>query len=223
MNRLLCILLLASATYGADFLDSFTEYRNQAKRNLNLNIANTSYLSDSSWNQFIREGAVEVMNAVHGIKRVYTDSLLRGINVHTLDTLVTNVVAVWWQKGDSIKALLPVPMSQWYQMGHKTCRGRRGFDARPSYYDNTEGKLFFYPTPMINGDTLKTIASIDVPDIAASDSLNIIPKQHRTTVCDYVTFKAAASKGGFQAAIYERKYLNGIAKIKSLPVVAPAQ
>ena len=217
------VMFLAATVCGADFLDSFTEYRNQAKRNLNLNIANTSYLSDSSWNQFIREGAVEIMNAVHGIKRIYTDSLLRGINVHALDTLVTNVVTVWWQKGDSIKALLPVPMSQWYQMEHKTCRAQRGFLARPSYYDNTEGKLFFYPTPMINGDTLKTLVSVDIPDIAASDSLDIIPKQYRTTVCDYATWKAASSRGNFQAGIYERKYLNGIAKIKSLPVVTPAQ
>lgn len=224
MKRLLfIILILASVAYGADFLDNFTEYRNQAKRNLNLNIANTSFLSDSSWNQFIREGAIEVMAAAHGVKRVYTDSLLRGTNVYSLDSLITNVITVWWQKGDSIKALLPVPMAQWYQMEHKTCRGKKGFDLRPSYYDNTEDKLFLFPTPFKNGDTIKIIASVKIPDIAALDSLDIIPEQYRTTVCDYVTWKAASSRGNFQSAIYERKYLSGIAKIKNLPVVNPAQ
>ena len=193
MKRLLLVLLiLSTSVMAADYLDTFDAYEIGVRNNLGIALDNTTYLTDSTIHQAVRQSIVDINNAaciVQTTKNIITTSA----NVYAFDSL-NSVQSVAWQKGDSIKSIEYVPRAQWFSKQHQSCRSQIGTLARPSYWDTTGTQILVFPSPVITGDTLRVIGCEKVYTLNAAASLTQIPQRHRNRVLAYATYLCARQK-----------------------------
>lgn len=189
------VALLGTQVHCADFCATFGNYDDQIKRKLGIDPADTTLLPDTVTHDRVREAVIALMPIMQGDK--ITDSITTSYKQshYSLDSLMEGVNYVIWSKNDSVKSLLYLPQNLWYQKEPRTTVGKKGYDLRPSYYDYTDDQIFLYPTPSNAGDTIKIYGYASVSDIAAKDSLHIIPQKYRPTVLLYSTFLCAEAIG----------------------------
>lgn len=190
----------------AAYLGSFAEYRTLIKRNCGINTSSSNWLPDSTLDAFVREGAIEVGNAVGPYKGVTNITTTYNTMTYPTDSLITKVLSVIWKSGDSVKALEPKDKSEWRSQDHKFTAGYTGDMARPDYYSYIDGYLSVYPVPSSDGDTIQVTAWERLPNIKTSSSINLIPQQYRPCILKYATWKAAASKQHPLADEYKSQY-----------------
>lgn len=216
MKKILVLLLvlIGGAASAADFLSTFSEYRSQIRIKLNVSINNTTYLSDSTIDQFVREGIVQIAPLLHGDRGVY--AIPSGTQFrkdsYVLDTFVQGVQSVVISKNDTVKALLYVPKSRWYQMEHRSTSGQKDpYLKRPSYYDYYDNTLYLFPAPTLTGDSIKVEVWRKIPNISTSPTLSNLHQSARLSVMKYAAWQAAQAKqhplAPFLKAEYERSLI----------------
>jgi len=194
---------MATNVGASDFLDSFSEYTKQIRRNLGLSVTNTSVMSDSSMHQIEREAVITLMPILKASTDEYYVVTTFRQNTYAMDSLFLGATSVQWSKNDSIKTLLYVPMEQWYQLGVSTnLSTKAGYDRRPSYYAYDDNYLYLYPTPVQTADSFFIQAWRRVPSIAALDSLHVIEQKYRPVICNYATWKVAAANNHPLMGVY---------------------
>ena len=194
MKKLILILFLflAGNVGAADSLGTFGNYDAQVRSNLGLAATNTSFVTDTVINQFVREGVVGILPLIKGEKREFVITTIHKQNTYATDSLMLDPISVEWSKGDSVKSLTYAPRGTWYQLEvEKNLLLKKDYRRRPSHFDFTEDNIFLCPTPVVVGDTIKIIASAKLANIAAADSLISIPTKYRTMICDYATYRVA--------------------------------
>jgi hypothetical protein len=212
------LLFLASSVGAADFLDSFSEYRAHVKRKLGIATTNTTYVSDSSFNQFVREAVVAVVPVVGADKEIKVTTSSYRQMTYTLDTQVVKIHSVRWSKNDSTKSLLFVPMEVWYEQEHKsTTNQQKPHDKRPSYYFYTDTQLFVHPPPVIVGDTFRILATLKVKDIAAAADLAAVYPKYRVALLNYVAWKVAESRQHPMTNMFKADYDVALAELNGVP------
>lgn len=197
--------------YSADYADSFSEYRIQIKNNLNVKITNTTWISDSTLNDFIRASIIKVSPIVRSNKTQFKFTTRNLIGSYSLDTTVVGVIDVAWSSNNYLKVMMYAPKSIWYTFENKsTIDGKDVYAKRPSYYDYIDGTLFLYPVPTTTGDTVVIDAYTKITSLSASDNLDDIPQVYRTAIVDYATYLAARSKQHPDRAMYYQNYLESV-------------
>jgi hypothetical protein len=213
----LALVLAASHAQGAAgaLLDSIRCYEVQVKVKLDIDSTNTTYVSTGALDRLIREAIIEVMPLIKGNKSVWTTVTTLKQNTYSLDSTTVGVAAVEWSKNDSVKTLIFVPRDQWHQREHKSTLGQPGWDARPSYYDNSDDQLFIHPPPWIVGDTLKVTGWQKVTGIDAGVDFTSIKSAFRVAVVNCAAWKVAESKQDPRAGRYEVIYEKSLAKLNA--------
>lgn len=207
------ILLSSGVVYSADYAESFADYRSQIKSNLNINTSNTSYVTDTVMNQMIRQAVIMVNASLRPIKNRISITTTHRVGVYSLDTTVLGVIDVSWHKNDSVKTFLFKPKTYWYQGEVQSTFGKKGYEARPSYYDFIDDEVYLYPAPFVTGDTITITAWQKVQDLAKYDNLSTIPQQYRVPIVLYATYLIALSKQHPSTATYLQNYVNSISAI----------
>lgn len=207
------ILLSSGVVYSADYAETFAGYRSQIKSNLNINTSNTSYVTDTVMNQMIRQAVIMVNASLRPIKNRISITTTHRQGVYSLDTTVLGVIDVSWHKNDSVKSFLFKPKTYWYQGEVQSTFGKKGYDARPSYYDFIDDEIYLHPAPFVTGDTIIVTAWQKVQSISASDNLSTIPQQYRVPVVLYATYLVALSKQHPATAVYLENYRSSISAI----------
>lgn len=200
---------------GSDYMDATVDYRSMIKRKNGIATASTQWLSDSTLNELVKEGVIEVSNVVGpyvGTKNVYTQYKQM---TYPLDSLVLRVIDVSWKKGDSIKSLIPKPMNDWASINRKFCEGYTDYEARPDVYWRVGSSLNVYPAPYIEAETLLVTARLRIPNITAGSSLTLIPQNYRVAILKYATWQAALIKQSPLAGEFEKQYLESVAVLKN--------
>lgn len=213
---LIVLLLLPFVVSAADWCANFGSYRNAIKQKMGVRRAYRSgNFSDTLLNDYIREGVIHVVDAGKIIKRTYTDTTTFKIDHITLDTGCLGVEKVWLSEGDSTKDLVYMSRDKWYQLGLGPLGSKRGLEQRPSYYDWEPGSrtIWFHPTPVKMGDTIKYDGWRKVPSIAASDSLSLIPQNYRSAVLAYVTFLVARASNDPRTNDFKLEYVGLAARL----------
>jgi len=213
----LFVFLLFINGGGADFLGTFDNYNDQIHIKLGLATSETSLLSDTNCNQFVREAVIATMPYIRGDKVVLNVTTTYRQNTYSLDSTLLGISAVFWSKNDSLKVLKYTPIENWGEVIKTETSGKQnGYDKRPSSYDYIDDKLFVYPTPTYPyGDTLHVVAWRKVPDIAAYDSLSVIPQQFRNPILLYATYLAAYSMGHPMTELFKAEYEKAISLVNA--------
>lgn len=209
MKKILILLLVLTGgvASAADFMDSFSAYRSQIRRKLGVDVTNTTYISDSTLNEYIREGVVMVAPLVKGDRAIRTVNVQYRRTDYTLDSLVTGVQSVTICKNDTVKALLYVPQNLWYQQEHRTTVGQQdGYLKRPSYYDYFDNTLLIYPPPTLLGDTIKINTWQKIGNISAVTSLTNLHPFARVAVLKYACWQAAQGRQHPMTGLFQQEY-----------------
>ena len=218
MKKLLLVLFLMSqfvTSYSADYAGNFAGYRAQVKNAFDVSTSNSTWVTDTVLNDLIRQGIIAVSPIIQARKKTYVTTTTYRVGTYNLDSAVVGVTDVYWSKNDSLKTLVYAPKEKWYQVETGLAGVGVGYNSRPSYYDWIDGKLFLYPVPARNGDTIKYEAYCKVSDISAKDSLLQIPQVYRTAVIDYVVYRVALSKQSPLLDAYYRNYVESIQNINN--------
>lgn len=211
---LFALLLFATPLSASDFLGTFKQYRNHIKRKLHIDTSNVSILADTTLNEFIREAVITNMPLTQADKVKLVDTTIGRQNAYALDTTLLSVDAVLWNKYDSVKAISYKPMSLWYiELRDGTSGKIGGYDKRPSFYDYDDDNLYLYPTPNITGDTIEIYGWRKVPDIAAHDSLGVIPQAYRPVIAWWATYLAADAISSPRAETIKAAYEEALARL----------
>lgn len=204
----LSLVLLGVAALAADYMDSFSAYRSQIRRALGVDVTNTTYLSDSTANEFLREGVMTVTPQIGGDRSI--DTTFRTAfwkSNYKLDTFTMGVRAVAISKNDTTKGLLYVPMSLWYQQEHKTTTGQQdNYLKRPSYWDYFDNTLWIYPPPTIAGDTLRIFTWKKPRYISDTTNLTALHPMARLAVLKYAIWQAAQARQHPMAGAFKSEY-----------------
>ena len=216
MKKLIIIflILLCGNVLSADFCENFEEYRRQIKRNLHLDTASTA-ISDTTLNQFIRQGVIKVMPLIQAIKSTDLFVTVHRQGVYTLDSTVVGVLNVEWSKNDSLKSLLYSPKEIWHEKELKTLAGERSYDGRPSFYDYIDNTIYLYPVPFRNGDSIRVSVYRKINSISALDSLILIPQKYRVAVLEYATWISARTVQHPLMETFERDFNMSVSILKS--------
>lgn len=203
----LLLVLTGGVASAADFMDSFSAYRSQMRRALGVDVTNTTYLSDSTANEFLREGVMTVSPQVGGDRFDTTFRTIFWRSNYTLDTFVMGVKAVVISKNDTAKGLLYVPMSQWYQMEHKTTTAQQdNYLRRPSYWDFYDNKVWLYPPPTIANDTVRVFVWRKPRQISDTTNLTALHPMARLAVLKYAIWQAAQARQHPNTPMYKGEY-----------------
>lgn len=215
------LFVLTPLIHSADYSDSFAEYRRQVKTMLGVSTSNTTYVTDTVLNDFIRKGVIAVSPIVQADKQIFTTTTTIGVNAYTIDSSVVTPINVYMKEGAKIKSLLYLPKEQWYQVLPKDLTSQsteqnKFYENNPSYYDYDADAIYLYPVPYNTGDTIKYEAIVRVTNISAYDSLATIPQVYRTGILDYVAYQVALSKQHPLLEQYYRNYQESISNINAL-------
>lgn len=219
MKRLTLFLLLSAmalSAKSADFLDSFSNYRYQIRTGLNISTTNTTYVSDSTMNQLIREAIVEVDSRLMPIRDTSYVLTTNGMSAVSIDTNIVGIIDAYWKKSDSLKSLLYAPKEQWYQFEIKTLLDQVDYKARPSYYDYMDGIIFLYPVPVFDNDTIILTTWRKVRFISDTTTLSSIPIRYRQAVLDCARYKVAFIKQHPLTEVYNRNYIESMKLLNSI-------
>jgi hypothetical protein len=176
---------------------------------MGISYADSVLLPDTVLNEFIRE---QIVTQPAG-QRILLDTILTVFRDgdYSLDSLVLRPVSVRWQYLDSVKSLVYMPESLWYEQAVTGLAGKKGYELRPSFFDyfrDTSGivHLLLYPVPAKQiSDTLYLRSVSKIANIATLDSLVHIPPIERTYILNAVTQQAMmylrllAPEGGQQS------------------------
>lgn len=195
---LIALLLLAGSANAGQFLETFSEVRAQARAKLNIN-STSAYLTDSTANQYIREGMLFVNPMMMYDKEVKATVTTFKQNTYTLDTMFVGLISIEMSKNDSVKTLKYVPRGQWYEQYVEKTTGKTGYDKWPSFYDYSDDQLFLYPTPTRAGDTVKMYGWQKVGDVDTVSTLTKVPEKYRLAVMFYVAYAAADARSDMKA------------------------
>lgn len=206
-------LVLASTASADQFLATFEEVAWQARRDLNVDTAGNAYLTDTVAYQKIREGIALINPLLKGDKATTVHITSFHQNTYTLDTTFVGIISVEWAKGDTVKGLVFVPRERWYEMEHKSTKGKKEYLERPSYYDYTEDQLFVHPPPRIIGDTIKVLGWKRLSYMDTLSLLLGIPEAQRVVVLKYVIWQAGKAKGNPLTQIFRDDYLEARAAV----------
>jgi hypothetical protein len=212
---LLLLLLLPCMASAGQYLETFDGVKVRARQKLNVS-SSASYLTDTAFANYIRDGMVEV-NTVMGA--IVTPSVITtGVNVNTysLDSLTVKILSVEWSENDSVKALEFVPRRMWAEKNHKSTVGEAGWLKIPSYYDNTETQIAIHPPPSRSGDTIKIISEKRIGNIDTVSTLSAIPEKYRVAVLRYVVWQAAEDMGHERAAEFKAAYDRTVANLLAI-------
>ena len=211
----LLTLLLATSVLSADYADSFSEYRIQVKNALGVEITNSTWVSDTTMNDMIRQAVIAVGPIVRPKKEQFSFITTYMSGTYDLDSTVLGISDIYWRKNDSLKTFTYMPKQSWYQSEVRVLTGKTGFEMQPTYYDFEDDKLFLFPIPINNGDTIVYDAFTKVIDVSASTDLSTIPQQYRTAILDYVCYRVAVLKQHPLTDIYYRNYQESISIINA--------
>ena len=209
----LFVILLATSVWSADYADSFSEYRIQVKNALGVSTSNTTWVSDTTLNDMIRQAVIAVGPIVKSKKETFNIITTYQQAAYDLDTTVVGLITVYYEKNRNVRTFLYAPKESWYQIFKDETD--KDFTSDPLYYDNIDDKLFLYPTPSKNGDTIKYEAFTKVNSISALDSLSTIPQQYRTAILDYVCYRVAVLKQHPLTDVYYRNYQESVSIINA--------
>ncbi len=222
---LVILLLLASTSYSADILETFTDYRETIRRAFDVAIDDTDYASDSTLNQFVRISVATLVKPIRSNKKIFIDTTLFLTESYSLDSSITNIYGVYWKSEDSVVALDHVPVGQWSKnlgdLKKFLAESDLPLSARPYYYDFTDDELLLYPVPVKIGDTLKIMALRKVPSLAAVDSLATIPQDYRAPVFHYACYMLARAKQHPLTNNYKADFAESMALVREERVEAP--
>jgi len=215
MKKLILLLLLAVSVNASDFAMRFSDCRGRIRNKLGVDQNNLYEIRDTVLNGFIREAIATVNQYAEGTITLDTVTLTYRTSLYQLDSLVTKVRAVWWEKLDSTKSLLYLPSHLWHEQEARVTKGNDGFLARPSYYDwfrpnNSNPYLLVYPTPTISGDTLLILTSCRQRDISATDSMYYVTQEARIPIVNYATYLAALYLSRPDVELHYRNYLHSL-------------
>lgn len=223
-------LLLIPALCVGGSLDSTRNVRVAARRALGIDTTGGG-LSDANANYFIQEALVMHNPLLHDneVEWVFTT----GFNEYqySLDSNIIGISSVRFEKGDTVKALVPIPMSLWTTMPHQTTKGRGQNKEEswrlqyPSYYDWTDNYLFLYPVPTHKGSLYDTIRVIGYRNIASVDTivdLSYLPEKYRIAIKKYVVWQAALANSDPRTAAFEKVYGEQVTILRGEKIRGPA-
>lgn len=206
------LLSLAGSAQAGQFLETFDEVRAQARAKLNI-LSTSAYLTDSTANQYIREGMLALNPMVMYDKEVKTTVTTFKQNTYSLDTMMIGLISVEFSDGDSVKTLKYVPRGLWFeQYTHKT-GGKTGYEKLPSFYDYSDDQLFVYPTPTRAGDTIKMYGWQKVGDLDTVSTLTKLPEAYRIAILHYVVYAAAEARSDPRTDRFFQNYQRATAVI----------
>ena len=211
-------MLMFGVTHSADFCGSFSEYRTQMRRKLDIKQSNTAYADDSTLNQFIRESVVHVVPLINGYTTTAVVTTSYGDNSYAIDTSLVDIESVEWSYNDSIKSMIYVPKAQWYQMENKETGTKDGYEKRPSYYDFTDSYLYLYPVPTKSGDSIIITGTGKIKSLAGSDSLSNIPQKYRDVVLNYAVYQLSRAKQHPAWESFYRDYAESVSMFRGAKV-----
>lgn len=220
MKRLLLVLLLlvvGSSAQAFDYLDSLRNYEVQVKVYLNVDTTNTTYITTGALDHLIHEAIVTNMVFMRGDKTTdATNVTSYRQNTYALDSLMSGVTGISWVKNDTVKSLLFVPQSRWYEMEHRQTVGQKdAFLKRPSYYDYDDDNVYLFPVPSVVGDTIEIAGFQRVPDISTATDLGAIPQKYRTVIARCAAWLVAKAKQHPLAETYKQSYIEALAAVNS--------
>ena len=215
MKKILFILLLliSGNVLSDDYANSFSEYRIQVKNAFGVRTDNSTWVSDTTMNDMIRQAVIAVGPIVRNKKETFSFLTVINQGAYDLDSTVLGLITVYYEKNDIIRTFSYAPKGHWREIFPKD--EKKDYILEPSYYDYIDDKLFLYPTPPVNGDTIKYEAFTKVNSISALDSLSLIPQQYRTAVLDYVCYRVAVLRQHPLTDVYYRNYKESIAIINA--------
>jgi len=210
----LVFLGLVSVSVDAEILYTFTTMTERARNDLGIDASNTTYLSDTTAHDRIREG-MRMVNSLLRYNR--TDSIVvTAVKTYKyrLRTNNAGVTSVQWIRDDTIKTLLPIPKGQWGAQEHQHTKEKSGMLKRPSYYDFYDDTLYLYPIPtridsiyvttwdrIESGDS--TVSSLPVD---TASTLAAIKEIYRPAVLKYIIYETAKANQHPLTAIYRQDY-----------------
>lgn len=210
-------LLLAGSAQAGQFLETFAEVRAQVRAKLNIN-STSSFLTDSTANQYIREGMLVVNPMVMFDKEVKTTVLTFKQNTYSLDTMLIGIISAEISRSDSVKTLKYVPRGEWYnQYVAPATAGKIGYEKWPSFFDYSDDQIFIYPTPTNPNltDTLKIYGWQKVGSIDTVSTMTKMPEAYRVAVLDYVIYVAAKARSHPNTMLYYQDFQRDIAAINA--------
>jgi hypothetical protein len=177
----------------ADFLKTMLDYREQIKRKLNIATSNTTYMTDSVFNQLIREAIVKVNPIMRGVKVRDTFVTSWQTSDYNLDSMI-GIIGVTWQHEDTVVPLTYMPLEGWGTLRQKTTFGADDpYLSRPSVYDVTDNQVMLFPPPTLD-DTIELVGFRKIHGIAVTSDVSAIPQAYRIPVLNYAAYIVAFSK-----------------------------
>ena len=197
MKRLLVVILILAygSVHAADFVLTLSDYRSQIKRKLNVDPANSTWMTDTVMNQLIREAIVTVNPRIAGVKVTKTFLTTTNRMSYPIDTTVVDVFNVGWKSNDTVRWFTQMPMEKWSGLSTQNTWGAPdAYLSRPSVFDMTYDSIYLFPIPTLDGDTIMYIGSQKITGITTRDTIGTILQELRVPILDWATFLVAQAK-----------------------------
>ena len=222
---IVALILVATTGRAADYLDSLRTMRVAAKMNFGYDSTSNGPVANSVFDQFAKQGMMDVAMRVHAIKAVSLIRLKRDTCEYALDTLCLGVEAVEWYSKDSTRVLKFQPRAAWPNTDKVITQAENNWLRRPDVYDFTDDSLYVHQTPWINGDSLRVTFWKKPGGIVALSALTQMRAQYRHAVLAYVLWRVALSKADSRATIYGQDYFGLVAELRgtNAPVAADSK
>lgn len=214
------VFVLGTPVSAADILGTFADYTYLLRQSFNVDTSDTGYLSDTIAHQFVRLSVITIVPITHGTKGIFYDTTIYHKDHYNLDTLIWDIYSVQWIHEDTIKTLRRVPQHLFTEAFEKMFpqsllgEAQTPIERRPYFYDHLDdknGKIFIYPAPIRNGDTLRIIAWSKVHDIVASDHLSNISQKYRSPIFHFAAYLIARAKQHPLVGLYRQDYQEAMA------------
>lgn len=223
MKRLLLIMAMLvlcgsvrAATVTGIYLDSLRNYRVQVLIYLNIDTTNTTYVTTGALDHLIREAIVTNMVLMRCDKTIDSTTVTKfRQNTYALDSLMLGVSSVEWSKNDSVKALMYVPRSHWYEMEDRSTVGQKNFAERPSYYDYDDDRVYLFPTPTVVGDTIMITGWQGIGTIDTISAFSSIPQKYRAPIARCAAWLVVKAKQHPLTETYKKDYMELLATINA--------
>lgn len=178
---------------AGDFLKTGADYRREIKNIFGVSIDNTTWVTDTTLNQLVRQAVVKVNPLMRGVK--FKDTVVTNWQQsdYALDSMI-GVISVSWQKEDTIRPIVYAPLETWGSLQHQsTWGGDDPYLSRPTVYDVTDNQIMFFPPPT-QTDTIEIVGFRKVYGIVTTSDFSAIPQAYRIPVLYYAAFLVAQSK-----------------------------
>jgi len=208
MRRITILLLMfgvLAVNSHAEILTRFIDVTWQARNDLNVDTANTTYLPAYEANSRI-QAAMSIVNKLVGDNRTNT-AIPITVNTYkyALPTDYMAVTSVQWIRADTVKTLLNVPRAAWYEQEHQETKGKTGLLARPSHYDFYDDTIYVHPLPS-QTDTLYVTTTHEFPSLESYSTLAGVDEDYRVAILKYVIYETAKARQHPLVALYKQDY-----------------